>query len=144
MEENNNINMSNESSAHNDLNNIVLKKKRLDIVDEEINNLDNNPSKINYQLEEIIEQKQDNNEKQNTIKKEEFKQSDPNYHSGIIETHPTKKKTKPSVLIILIIIIAVFFGEVIYNFIIKKKPSDELNNDNIVEKNNTSENEVNE
>ena len=127
MEKNTNINMSNESSAHNDINNITLKKKTLngvEVIDEPNNNYnnnnDNNTSNNSYQFG-------NNNANNNVIGKEQFIQNNPNYHSGIIYRKELKPNRKPSVLIIFIIIVVIFFGELIYNVIANKKPSDEIN-----------------
>ena len=103
-----NFNMGSESSANNDINNTVLKKKKLDGIDLDIDN---------SKKEEPIKQKDEENVK--LIGKEEFKQTDPNYHSGILERKEVDEKVKPSVLIIFIIILVIFFGEVIYYSIFK-------------------------
>ena len=89
-------------------------------------------SNVHNDLNNISLEKTNTKEEKNTIKKEEFKQTNPNYHSGIIERNEIKKKTKPSILIIFIIILAIFFGEVIYNSITNK------DNETTIPKNNTT------
>ena len=114
MEKNTNINLSNESSAHNDINQITLKKKTLKPEDDSINaNQSNQDNKTN------------NNVYGNN--KEDFIPKDANYHSGIIERREIKKNREPSILIIVLIIIAVFLGEIIYEAITNKPNSSSSN-----------------
>lgn len=116
MEKNTNINMSSESSAHNDINQITLKKKVLDGVPEEVSK--------NTNSESVNSNQGNNTNNKNDVygnNKDDFKPKDSNYHSGILERTEVKKDRKPSVLIIFIIIVAVFLGEIIYNAITNKK-----------------------
>ncbi len=118
MEKNTNINMSSESSAHNDINQITLKKKVLDGVPEEVSK--------NTNSESVNSNQGNNTNNKNDVygnNKDDFKSKDSNYHSGILERTEVKKDRKPSVLIIFIIIVAVFLGEIIYNAITNKKPN---------------------
>ena len=163
MEKNTSVNMGNESSAHNNINDIVLKKKTLNSYDEinnysaqqyNNNNQYNNNQYGNNQYNNNQYSNQNNNPYNNNqsnnnyqygnqnnrstvIKKEEFRQTDPNYQSGILEKREIKEDRKPSVLIIFIIIVAVFFGEIIYHAIFNKNTSDEPN---VIENNNQNEN----
>lgn len=133
MNKNTSVNMGNESSAHNNINDIVLKKKTLNAYDEVIDNAQqyNNNQHINtnYQNGSL-------NNQSTIIKKEEFIQTNPNYQSGILEKREIKENRKPSILIIFIILVAVFFGEVIYHTIFDKNSNDETN---IKENNNQNE-----
>ena len=77
MEKNTEVNMSNESSAHNNINDIVLQKKRLDYGENNTNTYNNRYMNSNNNNNSNMINKE--------IKKEEFNQTNPNYHSGILE-----------------------------------------------------------
>lgn len=141
MEKNTNINMSNESSAHNDINKITLKKKVLNGVPEEelhdskLENINTNQGTNTYNSNTNDNKIYGNN-------KDDFKPKDPNYHSGIIETKEVKKDRKPSVLIIFIILVAIFFGEIIYKTVTNKNNPNEKENNNNVTNNQQNDNTI--
>lgn len=134
MNKNTSVNMGNESSAHNNINDIVLKKKTLNSYDEVIDNAQQYNS--NQHINNNNYQNGSLNNQSTIIKKEEFIQTNPNYQSGILEKREIKENRKPSILIIFIILVAVFFGEVIYHTIFDKNSNDETN---ITENNNQNE-----